>query len=1261
MEFWRFVNRSAELGAPLVGSYDLALVTASVLVACLAGYAALEVAQRIGTLKQGRQRRVWVAIGAWAMGSGVWAMHFIGMLAFSLPVPIGYDLTITLLSMAPAVLASAVALHFMGREELDRRRLNLAGLLIGLGIGSMHYFGMEAMRADAVMRYNPILFAISIVVAPLLSIVALRMKFLVREATGTRASLAKVGSACVIGIAVAGMHYVAMAASRFFEAGGGVSNSDGTAEPAVLATGIGIITTLIMSLAIAGTAVDRVRADSGAIPLSDRRRVVYLAFIMLVVASSVLAVSLFALYRVAFEEERQFRLELVKTQARLIEAVARFDVEYSDGDVVGGAFEATMSQVRQGQAQVGTDRFTETGEFLAARIENGQMVWLLSDREPVSLSNSGLSEPMRRALSGESGTIVDLDYRGDMVLAAYEPVAVLDIGLVAKIDVAEIRRPFIRTATLAGLITLALVCVASALFVRVSNPMIAGLEERAFLEALISSAPTSITILDADRRVVRVNPAFERMFGYAADEVIGERAVDMLVPEVSRAEVEKTRQQSRATGEAVASEVQLTCKDGHAIWARLSTARVDGGGVAEGGMVVSCEDLTLIKSTEERLRQARDAAEAGTVAKTAFLANMSHEIRTPMNGVLGMTELLLDMNLGADQLRTAETIRSSAESLLAILNDILNLSKIEAGHIQIETIPFNVPKLMSNTARLLAVKASERGLELALDVGGDVPARAVGDPGRIRQVIGNLISNAVKFTEDGEIVVSVKRVGERDGAPIVRFAVRDTGIGIPAEKLEHVFEEFTQADSSTTRVYGGTGLGLPICRKLVALMGGTLEAASVAGQGSEFFFELSLEEAPDEEGADLRDALVDLEQKPVLVVDDNSTNRRIVRGILEAAGAQTDEADGADSALAAIRAANTDGAPYGVAIIDSQMPGRDGFDLAREVQNTAELADLQLIMLTSGATKGEGSRARDLGIAAYLTKPISRPDLLETLAAVLARPKTESADAATLITRHSIAEERPELSILLAEDNPVNQAVAGMMLRKRGHHVEVVEDGRAAVDAVQRGDYDIVLMDIEMPELDGIGATLEIREMPEHHDLPIIALTAHALTGERDRCLASGMTDFLSKPFNAHELFATVERWGMPATPSRMCGPTDTAADAAVASPPVALDRFRATMREAGAEEAVDAAIALYLDDAPQRMERLGKAVADADVAEIGSTAHSFKSASAMIGADSLAELLKKIEQAGEDGSAERAAECIEGARREHKAVLAYLAEVGVT
>ena len=762
--------------------------------------------------------------------------------------------------------------------------------------------------------------------------------------------------------------------------------------------------------------------------------------------------------------------------------------------------------------------------------------------------------------------------------------------------------------------------------------------QNAYLDALIASTPVAIAVLD-DHRVIRgVNPAFEALFGYSGDQVLGGDIDEFIVPTSHRAEGRELEVRARR-GEIVRAEVERQTKDGRRIPVRLSAAAVKAAG--EGALVVLYEDISERKAAEEAMRAARDLAERVARARSAFLANMSHEIRTPMNAVLGFVELVLDTDLAPEQRRALELVRSSSEALLTILNDILDYSKIEAEHLELERIPFDLPRVIHATASLLAVRAREKHLELTVDVPPDVPQMVRGDPTRVRQVLMNLIGNAIKFTDQGEVAVSAGVVGNDGDRMAVRFRVRDTGIGISAEQQATIFQEFTQADASTTRRYGGTGLGLAISRRLVGLMGGELAVTSELGRGSAFTFTLAFPIAVAAPSAAAR-AAVTLGGRRLLVVDDNETNRRIVRDMLGGEGMAVLEARSATAGLDALREATRAGMPFDLAILDAQMPDQDGFELATAIRADAALTGTRLLILTSAGQRGDGERCRRLGIQAYLTKPLARADLIEAVSTVLAG--APSAGTGDLITRHSIAESRTSLRILLAEDNLVNQQVATAMLLKRGHHVDVVSNGREAVEAFGASGYDVVLMDIQMPEMDGFEATERIRALPQGATLPIIALTAHALSGERERCLARGLSGYLAKPFKAHDLFAAVEGHG-----------GARASQPGTVPPAVDVEGFRRSMQEAGAEQAVDGILATFVATLPERLEALELATRGAEPEPIQRAAHAFKSAAATIGAHALASLLEEMETAGRTGKVTVARERMLAVREAARAAVDYV------
>jgi PAS domain S-box-containing protein len=809
--------------------------------------------------------------------------------------------------------------------------------------------------------------------------------------------------------------------------------------------------------------------------------------------------------------------------------------------------------------------------------------------------------------------------------------------------------------------------------------------ERKLLRTLMDNLPAHIFVKDAQSRFIIANTATLHSLGMTRlEDVRGKSDFDFL-PRERAQQFYDDEQHIIRTGEPMINHEELLIDaTGNARWLSTTKIPLRGPDSEIGGIMGISHDISERRTMEDQLRRAMEAAQSANKAKSEFLARMSHEIRTPMNGILGMTELALDTELTREQRECLQMVLHSGEALLSVINDVLDFSKIEAGKMQLEPAPFHLRDSLADAVRSLGLRAQQKGLELACHVSPDVPDLLLGDIGRLRQVIVNLVGNAIKFTSHGEVVVRVGReephaqaqrrreekeekeqspafsanaatMGESTGsfplcasAPLrevlLQFEVSDTGIGIPAEKQQAIFEPFEQVDGSITRQYGGTGLGLAISSQLVQLMGGRMWVESEVGRGSRFRFTARFQSVPGRESAQRMVEPPDVHGLRVLLVDDNATHLDILKEMFTGWRMRATAVGSTSEALSELRRAATAGEPYQLLLADAVMPPPDGFALAEQVRAEAGLVGATILMLTSAGRAVSAERCREIGVQATIMKPLKQSELLDTILGVVSADVEARAPREVDPGRDHSVSSLPPLRVLLAEDNLINQRLALRLLEKAGHTVRVAGNGRQALQALERDRFDVVLMDVQMPELNGMEATGEIRqrERTTGAHVPIIALTAHAMKGDRERCLAAGMDGYVSKPIRDQELFEAIEHVLQAHSPTRLVRSSD---EPMVPQPPARaaspqeervmiedFDRAAALEHCGGDPQLLSELIAMFLVEIPGWMGNLSEGLSAGDAEKVKRTAHTIKGAVGTFGARPAQAAALRLETIGKQG-----------------------------
>ena len=773
---------------------------------------------------------------------------------------------------------------------------------------------------------------------------------------------------------------------------------------------------------------------------------------------------------------------------------------------------------------------------------------------------------------------------------------------------------------------------------------------------IIDTATDAFVAMNAGGNIVDWNPAAEHVFGWKRDEIVDKPVADVLVPPTSRQAHRDGLRHFLETGEGPVLnrliEVTALHRDGHEFPIELTISPLVLGDTVVFNAFI--HDITERKRAEETLMIAKAAAEDASRAKSDFLANMSHEIRTPMNAIIGMTELVLDTDIDQTQREYLETVLDSAEHLLTIINEILDFSKIEAGRVQLENCPFHLRDALGDTMKVMAFRAHHKQLELAFRVAQEVPEGIISDPVRLRQIVINLVGNAIKFTQEGEVLLEVSVQRQHDERNLeLQFSVCDTGIGIPQAQIENVFESFTQADSSTTRKYGGTGLGLSICQRLIEMMGGRIWVESVPGEGSQFHFTVPVVVA-DDFARSRPYSSEQLEGLRVLAVDDNATNRRILADMLKSWGIKAVMADSAAQAIEEFREAGKRREPFSLILTDLQMPTMDGLELVEQIRKTAGSRQPEVIVLTSGERPGNVKRCQELNVAAFLMKPVKQSELLNEILASTGQHEVVKEPA--VASEDPFPAQTPPLKILVAEDGQSNRRLLEALLQKWGHQVRFAFNGLEVLSQLASDDFDVVLMDIEMPQMDGLEATRRIRRLSDgKRRVPIVALTAHAMAGDEQRCLAAGMDGYVCKPIRAADLSRVL--YDLASSGGRV---TDDVAEKAEYPPEMGMNGVDLdAAREAlgGDEDLLRIIVSAFLDESPKLLDSLQNAAKSVDMDGLRMAAHALKGAIRYFGETDAYRLAYELESGANAGQIEDLSGKVEQLSNEVTALREFLSQ----
>ena len=1377
-----FIDTSINQDLALPGMYDAMLVVFSLTVAFLGSLTGINTVDCIHKTNSRLGKAGWLIFGALALGLSIFTMHFLGMLAYTIPMPIKYDRMATLLSSIPAVLASLLTLYIMASKCSWGFLGNLlGGVLIGAGIGTMHFAGMLAMRMDASMLFDPILFGIAIVIACVLAIIAMNAGCITQKIGITNSPVfARIVSAVILSMAVSAMHYTAMTATYFFPGSGIFMQSTGLLD--TIDMGIGL--TILVFFLIIATFVSVRYGQASPDPLLTKTRALHVmrqvfnkTFVAVIASGSCIFLMIFlvAIY-LHNMNAHQDNLFIGKTEvARSVRSVAHdFNALLADMNIILGDNELrdflqhdsdqlkqrlahqfrtiaeqrrTYHQIRllntqgheiirvnanrQGMATIVPDNqlqnkslrdyYTKAinlaaGEVYISRfelnIEHGQVeqphrptirlatpifddngakigvlvinylgavilehifdVFSQTDHQIYLLNPEGyfllapnrkdewgfmydreitlatqyplawrLMQPKKEGqFSTKQGTFTFgtiftsmQSYPGIKLINAEKSWKIVVHAAPATGLLGEIRdHPVSAVIFGCGLLLTFFISwfITTAIIARkqAEQEKKASLQELDFQKfALDEHAIVSAADVKGD--IIYVNDKFVNISGYSRSELMG-RNHRMIKSDEHSPAFYKELWSTIANGNVWHGKVRNLTKNGESYWVQASIVPFLNDHGKPFRYVSIRTDITAIKQLQQNLTQAKEDAEAAGRAKSDFLANMSHEIRTPMNAIIGLSHLCLQTRLTAKQKDYIRKVHNSATSLLRIINDILDFSKIEAGRLDIEAIDFTMEEVLGNLAAMMSLKAEEKQLEFILETAMDIPPRLLGDPLRLGQILINLTNNAIKFTTSGEVAIVTKVLASHADYLRLEFTIKDTGIGMTPAVIASLFQAFSQADTSTTRKYGGTGLGLAISKRLVEMMNGSIHVESDPGRGSRFIFDAQFGISKNVIAKNLIPA-TNLRGMKVLAVDDNDSARKIMVAYLTSFTFKVSTATDGKDAMIKVQEADMAGEPFDLVVIDYMMPEIDGITAATRIKNELDLSrNPVLIMATAYGEEAVIKRAiEEAGVDSFLVKPINQSILFETIMEVFGQSHTACTSSVKVESGTTAMTALSGARILLVEDNEINQQVAQELLAQANITVLLATNGKEALAKTESEPCDGILMDVQMPVMDGLTATRKIRQNPRLVNLPIIAMTANAMSGDREQCLEAGMQDHIAKPIDLQEMFTTMAQWITLAHPQPLPPPSSDELNpkpAALAPEIQGINTQAGLMRMAGNYDRYLLLLDKFRENQKNGIADMRAALESRDIVLAKRLVHTLKGVAANIGAEALSASAEALE-----------------------------------